>query len=355
MVTTARDLGSDAALVTAAQEGDSEAFAELFRRHHHAVRRACARRLGDLKEADEIAQCAFVRAWERIDQCRGERRFGGWVQVIAHRQCIDALRERGRATPTASPLDDMNALSSTDGPEDSVLRAEVAGFVQLALADLPPRQRDVVVARDLEGRRPGEIAAALGLSLGAVDSLLLRGRRRLATVVERLSNERGAISTTSASSVAAGMASSSPRFAELINSIQDAIARVSYQVAASIGVVPGLAGPVQRGVAAIVVGGAVASGAAIPASAPAAAPIPSAPELAVTPPVLATPPPIAAPATPAFTASPPTPSVAAAPSPLPQSAPVSSGAASAQIERAVGNTVEATTAVLGRLGAQLPR
>src|SRR5947209_3180078 len=75
VVVSARDLDSDGSLVVAAQDGDGDAFAELFRRHYTAVRRTCARRLGDLREADEIAQAAFVRAWERIDRCGGERRF----------------------------------------------------------------------------------------------------------------------------------------------------------------------------------------------------------------------------------------------------------------------------------------
>ena len=53
----------DADLVSAAQEGDAEAFAELFRRHYPAVRRICARRFGNLADADEVAQAAFVRAY----------------------------------------------------------------------------------------------------------------------------------------------------------------------------------------------------------------------------------------------------------------------------------------------------
>ena len=86
-----QEVADDAALVRAVQAGDLEAFSELFRRHHQAVRRACARRMGNIIEADEMAQAAFVRALERIDRCGGDRRFGPWVQVIAQRLCIDAL------------------------------------------------------------------------------------------------------------------------------------------------------------------------------------------------------------------------------------------------------------------------
>ena len=81
------DEGDDeAVLVTAVQGGDAEAFTELYRRHHPAVRRACRRLLRDAVEAEEVAQAVFVRALDRIEQCRGERRFGPWVQVIAQRR-----------------------------------------------------------------------------------------------------------------------------------------------------------------------------------------------------------------------------------------------------------------------------
>jgi RNA polymerase sigma-70 factor (ECF subfamily) len=83
LVVTAQQHGDDGALVRAVQAGNVDAFAELFRRHYRSVRMACARRLLDPNEAEEVSQAAFVRAFERIDQCRGDRHFGPWVQVIA--------------------------------------------------------------------------------------------------------------------------------------------------------------------------------------------------------------------------------------------------------------------------------
>jgi len=62
------EIDDDAALVSAVQHGDVTAFAELYRRHFQSVRRACGRRLLDMAEAEEVAQAAFVRAFERIDQ-----------------------------------------------------------------------------------------------------------------------------------------------------------------------------------------------------------------------------------------------------------------------------------------------
>ncbi len=188
----------DRALVVAVQGGDVAAYEELFRRHHTSVKRVCARRLGNQVEADEAAQATFVRALERIDRCIGDRRFGAWVQVIAQRLCVDMVRARMRTTPDDDPLrnersalhvgSDLDAGAAT---EEALVRRERTERVHEALALLPDRQRAVVVARHLEGRRPPEIAASLGLSVGAVDSLLLRGRRRLALSYEHVLAEGG--------------------------------------------------------------------------------------------------------------------------------------------------------------------
>ena len=180
----------EGALVNAVQQGDGEAFAELFRRHYPAVHRACSRRLSDSVEADEMAQAAFVRAYERIDQCVGDRRFGPWVQVIARSLCMDAFRAQARVQPWEQPPASGREHRPNE-PEESVLSRERAAQVQEALASLPDSQRLAVVARDWDELRPGEIADRLGLSVGAVDSLLLRGRRRLALAYRRLAGEGG--------------------------------------------------------------------------------------------------------------------------------------------------------------------
>lgn len=182
--------GDECALVRSVQRGDGEAFAELFRRHYPSVLRACSRRLSDPVDADEVAQAAFVRAFERIDQCAGDRRFGAWVHVIARSLCMDAFRAQARVEPWEVPPIGPGEHRPNE-PEESVLSRERAAQVQQALASLPDSQRRAVVARDWDEMRPGEIADRLGLSVGAVDSLLLRGRRRLALAYRRLAGEAG--------------------------------------------------------------------------------------------------------------------------------------------------------------------
>ena len=195
MAVPAYDPGDDGALVLAVQQGDVNAFDALFRRHYPAVRRACALRLVDPHEADEVAQAAFVRAFERIGQCGGDRRFGPWIHVIARSLCMDAFRAKARVEPREEPLAGGREHRPNE-PEESVLRSERAAHVHEALAALPERQRSAVIARDWEELRPPEIADRLGLSVGAVDSLLLRARRRLALSYRRLAGEGGGGATS---------------------------------------------------------------------------------------------------------------------------------------------------------------
>jgi RNA polymerase sigma-70 factor (ECF subfamily) len=204
LAVSAQQHGDDGALVRAVQAGDADAFAELFRRYYPSVRKACARRLYDPVEADEVAQAAMVRAFERIDQCRGDRHFGPWVQVIARSLCMDAFRAKARVEPREQPITGRREHRPNE-PEESLLTRERAAQVHEALETLPERQRRAVIARDWEGLRPGEIADRLGLSVGAVDSLLLRARRRLALSYRNLAGEGGGGTLPVRSAVAAAV------------------------------------------------------------------------------------------------------------------------------------------------------
>src|SRR5690349_6479549 len=136
-MTSLHPSADDATLVRAAQGGDRDAFSELYRRHFADVRRLCTRRMSDKAEPEEIAQAAFVRAFERIHQCGGEARFGGWVQVIAHRLCIDTRRAEARLQPEREPIDVEQRAGGRDGPEETLLRHELVDRLNLALAELP--------------------------------------------------------------------------------------------------------------------------------------------------------------------------------------------------------------------------
>ncbi len=251
---------SDSSLVRAVQMGDLEAYSELFRRHHPDVQRACARRMACPLEAEEIAQSAFVRALERIEQCKGERQFGGWVQIIARHMCVDALRARSRVVPTERPLSENHSDGAE--PDDPLLDRERTMQVRRALDSLPPRQRQAVEAR-AEGTGPSEIADDLGLTVGAVDSLILRGRRRLAVAYHRVAGEGGTTATATSATAAAS----------LLAVLSLGSARFLGGVAAAAEAGRDLLAPVASTVAGAVMAVAVAIGAASPTAPSGPAPV----------------------------------------------------------------------------------
>ena len=259
MAVPAQEMEDDSTLVHAVQAGDLEAYSELFRRHYPAVQAACTRRLANSLDAEEISQAAFVRALERIAQCTGDRPFGGWVQIIARHMCVDSLRARSRVVPSESPMSEDRVDEGE--PHDSLIDRERSDHVRRALDTLPPRQRQAVTARAL-GTGPGQIADDLGLSVGAVDSLILRGRRRLALAYRRVAGESGSTVTVTASR--------STVAASLLAALSVGPTRLLSGVAAAAEAGRNLVAPVAEGVAAAVVSVAVAFAGSGPTTVPGA-------------------------------------------------------------------------------------
>ena len=164
------------ALLRAAQAGDKAAFGHLVRRYHRLVAGVAYRMSGDAALADDVAQDAFLRAWQRLDDLRPERdgALRAWLCRIAHNRTVDALRRR-----PAEPLDEHRPDPSPP-VQAHAERAEVRDAVQAALLRLPPHHRAVIVLREFEGLGYAEIADVLAIPVGTVMSRLHHARRRLA-------------------------------------------------------------------------------------------------------------------------------------------------------------------------------
>lgn len=165
--------GCDAALVERAKAGSAPAFSALVQRHQQAVR-AFARRIGgDLAEADDLAQEAFVTAWSRLQAFDGRASFRAFVCGIAYRKALTVRRGAMRGLSrdgdyAASRLWDAGA-------------AEPSANIPLrrAMAELPADQRACVALCLAADFSHAEAAEALGLPLGTVKSHVNRGRLKL--------------------------------------------------------------------------------------------------------------------------------------------------------------------------------
>lgn len=166
----------DEALVQAARNGDLRAFELLVQRHQAVVQRVAARIVG-ANHADDVAQDAFLRAFHRLDQFRGESTFRQWLLRIAHNAALTFLeRERVRES---DPVEEADEAPSRGTPVDLLELSERSERLAGKILLLSPAHRAVLVLRDLEGMSYEEIADVTDTPLGSVKARLHRARQEL--------------------------------------------------------------------------------------------------------------------------------------------------------------------------------
>ncbi|HUO69693.1 MAG TPA: sigma-70 family RNA polymerase sigma factor [Solirubrobacteraceae bacterium] len=164
---------SDERLTELARAGSDAAFEALVARYRHALLRRCARVVGDT-DADEAVQDALLRAHAALARGEPVRNVRPWLHAIAHNSALNLLRARA-SRPECVP----NAREAIDQEDHAPQQREQLREVLTAVAELPARQRDAIVMRELEGRSYEEIAAQLGTTGGAVRQLLNRARNAM--------------------------------------------------------------------------------------------------------------------------------------------------------------------------------
>lgn len=153
----------DRVLATAARAGDQHAFESLVRRHGTALYRYARRMTGDSEAVNDIVQETFVAAWRQISNFRGESSVRTWLFAICARKVADSHRVK-----KAIPIDDrLIEPVSADRGSDPFAAASNSAFLEateLALGELPPRQRAVWLLREVEQLTFPQIATILNLS-----------------------------------------------------------------------------------------------------------------------------------------------------------------------------------------------
>ncbi len=188
----------DAALA-AARAGDQHQFSALTEPYRRELQVHCYRILGSLQDAEDLVQETLLRAWRRLDTYEGRASIRAWLYKIATNACLDALDKRSRRvlpsmlspatdasqpfTPPVDepiwlePLPDHLIVETASDPEArySLHESVTLAFVA-ALQSLPPRQRAVLILRDVLDWRASEVADLLDLTVSAVNSALHRAR-----------------------------------------------------------------------------------------------------------------------------------------------------------------------------------
>jgi RNA polymerase sigma-70 factor (ECF subfamily) len=182
-----RTVDPDRVLVEAAADGDREAFDELVRRHQAAMI-ALARVLTSGRgDAEDLAQEVFVRAWRSLRGFRGESTFRTWLHRVAINVIRTSQSKQGRLMRLGASRVSEDAAPETASGEESVdatlARRQV---IDRALATLPDELRVAVTLRDMQGLDYKEIAAALDVPIGTVESRIFRARQRLKPLLATL-------------------------------------------------------------------------------------------------------------------------------------------------------------------------
>jgi RNA polymerase sigma-70 factor, ECF subfamily len=175
-------------------------------RHRRELQVHCYRMLGSIEDSEDLVQETFLRAWRGREGYEGRATLRAWLYKIATNACLDALKGRARRVlpadvgPAADPAADPPAAGAhawlepypdhllVGGPEEAVVERETIELAFLAaMQHLPPRQRAVLILRDVVGWSADETAGLLDLSIAAVKSALQRAR---ATMRQRLPRRR---------------------------------------------------------------------------------------------------------------------------------------------------------------------
>jgi len=166
-------------LIARSQQGDKQAFGELVLRHRQGVINVVYRMCGDANLAEDVAQDAFVRAWQNLRSYRPRSPFRNWVYRIAANAALDVLR----AEKETADVDSLPLPATGDGPDALAERNERAEAVRRAVMALPPSSRAALVLREYEGLQYQEIADVLGIPIGTVMSRLSYARGRMAELL----------------------------------------------------------------------------------------------------------------------------------------------------------------------------
>jgi RNA polymerase sigma-70 factor, ECF subfamily len=188
-------VSSDADVLARAQAGDHYAFAQIYSLHKRRIYSLCLRMVGNVAEAEDLTQEAFLQLHRKIATFRGDSAFSTWLHRLAINVVLMHLRKKGLSLIS---LDEAMEPTPEEGPGRSFGAPDLslAGSIdrlalERAISDLPAGYRLIFVLHDIEGYEHNEIAAMLDCSIGNSKSQLHKARLKLRDAMRTFPRREG--------------------------------------------------------------------------------------------------------------------------------------------------------------------
>ncbi len=186
-------------LISRAKAGDDTAFTELLIRYERKIYRLAKNITQNDEDAEDVMQEAFLKAYSHLDNFQGNSKFYTWIVRIAVNESLMKLRKRksdklvslDEQVDTGEDMVPREIAVWEDNPEAQYSQEEMRGILDKSVESLAPIFRSVFVLRDIEDLSTEETAEALGISIPAVKSRLLRARLQLREKLTRFFRRKG--------------------------------------------------------------------------------------------------------------------------------------------------------------------
>ncbi|MDG5788070.1 RNA polymerase sigma factor SigW [Evansella sp. AB-P1] len=173
-------------IIREVKKGDQQAFAELVELYKDKVYQIAYRMLGNVHEAQDVAQEAFLRAYVNIESYDMNRKFSTWLFRIATNLAIDRIRKKKpdfHLEDQVAGTEDLTYYSqiaaNEELPDDQVVQLEMKAWIQEEIMELPPKYRSAIILKYMQDLSLKEISNILNLPVATVKTRIHRGREAL--------------------------------------------------------------------------------------------------------------------------------------------------------------------------------
>ena len=175
--------------------GDVNAFEELVTQYEKPVYNLALRMTDNAEDAADMAQEAFIKAYNSLSSFRGDSKFSVWLYRIVSNVCLDFLRRQSRRSALSLSVEDdegedvqLDVPDESMSPEAQLERKLTRESVREGLKQLPEDYRQILLLRELQGLSYDEIAETLGIGVGTVKSRIFRAREKLCAFLSKDGN-----------------------------------------------------------------------------------------------------------------------------------------------------------------------